>query len=84
MVTGDEGTTDFSRADFGHVEDDDSGDETDTDAGNQTACDDKTEARRSRLENASNHIDDTPHDDGWSATIPVGNVTRNQGTYGDA
>lgn len=80
LVARDEGTTNFSRANFGHVKDDDGGDETDTDTGNQTASDDKAETRRGSLENASNGIDEAPYDNGWSTTIPICNIASNQGT----
>jgi hypothetical protein len=81
LVARDERTTNFSWANFGHVEDDDGGDETNTEAGNQTASDNKTETRGSSLENASNGVDDTPRDNGRSTTIPVSEITGNQSTF---
>ena len=80
LVARDEGTTNFSRANFRHVDDDNGGDKTDTDASDQTANDDKSETRRGSLENASNNVNETPRDNGWSTTKPVRNVTGNYST----
>ena len=81
LVARDERTTNFSRANFRHVQDDDGGDETNTETGNQTANDNKGETLRSGLENDSNSVDDTARDNGRSTTIPVSEITGNQSTF---
>ena len=80
LIARDEGTTNFSRANFGHVQDDDGGDEADTKTSDQAASDDKGETRRSCLKNASDNVNETPENNRWSTTKPVGKVTGNQST----
>lgn len=80
LVARDERAANFSWANLGHVEDDDSGDKANTDTSDETASDNETKTIGSSLEDASDDVDQTPHDDSWSTTIPVGNVTGNQRT----
>ena len=81
LASRDESTMNFSWGNFGHVEDDNCRDETDTNTSNQTTNNNKGETRRSSLENVSNNVDETSPNNGWTATEPVSDITGNQSTF---
>ena len=66
--------------DFGHVEDDNSRHEANTDTGNQTASNDETKAMAGDLENATNDVDTAASDDSGASTNSVGQITGDDGT----
>jgi hypothetical protein len=90
LVTRDDGSANLSRRDLGHVQDDDSGDETDTETGYETTGDEleswqglreynrlthETETVRSGLENDTDNEDGTSSDNSEPSTKVVGQVT---------
>lgn len=72
---------------YGHVQNDNGRDETNTDSANDTARAHKTEARGGSLENATDHEDATAGNDGGPTSNEVGNVTGDKspekGTEGE-
>lgn len=63
---------------YGHVQNDNGRDESDTETANDTARAHKTEASRGSLENATDDEDETAHDDGGSTSDEVGEVTGDE------
>jgi len=81
LVARDEGTTDFSGADLGHVENDDRRDESDTDTSNETTNDDGSEGRCSKhLDDDTCEVDCASRDNGPLSSKEVGAVTGNEGS----
>ena len=81
LVSRDESTMNFSWGNFRHVENDNGRDETDTNTSDQTTNNNKGETRQSSLENASNNVDETYPNNGWTAIEPVSDITSNQSTF---
>jgi hypothetical protein len=80
LVSRDDGTTDLAGSDFGHVENDDGRDETDTETGNQTANNEESDSGRGDLQGDTNHEDTATADDGSTTTKPIGKITGDDGT----
>jgi hypothetical protein len=83
LVTGDESTTNTLGANLGHVENDDSGLETDTETSNETTDNDASKritVTSDHLDNNTNAVDSATHDDSPLATHAVGKITSDQGT----
>jgi hypothetical protein len=81
LVARDNGATDLSRGNLGHVENDDGRDETDAEARDQTTGNDEAETgRRGDLKNTADGENDAAADDGDTTTKVVGEVTGDDGT----
>lgn len=83
LVARNEGTTDLARADLGHVQDDDGGDETNTETSNETTSDNETETRSKTLAYLNcdtDNIDYATSDNGVFATKVVCKITSDDGT----
>ena len=68
---------------LGHVENDDSGLETDTETSNETTDNDASKSvtvTSDHLDNDTNAVDHATHDDSPLATHAVGKITSDQGT----
>lgn len=80
LVARDDCASNLLRGNLGHVEDDDSGDEADTETGYQASRHDQAKARgRSRLENDANDEDDAAQNDGRPSTGEIGDIASNDG-----
>ena len=80
LVTGHNRATDLAGRDFGHVQNDDGGDEANTETSDQTTGDQETERGRSSLQDDPDDEDAAANDDGRSTTEPVRQVTGDQRT----
>ena len=96
MVTGDDGSSDLSGSDLGHVENDGSGDESNTETRDQSTSNNLISAKNqslekgvtyktktfsgSGLENVSDNENSTSRDNGPSSTNVIGHITSNQST----
>lgn len=65
---------------YGHVENDNGRDESNTGSANDTASTHDTEASGSSLENATNNENETAGNDGDSTSNEVGKVTGDEST----
>ena len=65
---------------YGHVQDDNGGDEADTETSDETTSDHDTETSRRRLKDTSNREDTATGDDGHAASDKVGAVASDDGT----
>ena len=72
--------TDLARGDFGHVQNDNGGDEADTETSDQATGDQETNDGRSSLEDDTNDEDGAARDDGRSTTEPVRQITGDERT----
>jgi hypothetical protein len=79
-LTRNNSTTDFLRRDFGHVEDDDGGDEANTKTGNQTSSNQQAQRAARSLQDTSNPIHNTPQNNRRPASKPIRQITRHDGT----
>ena len=96
MVTGDDGSSDLSGSDLGHVENDGSGNESYTETRDQSTSNNLISAKKSSfgkketyktktfsgsgLENVSDNENSTSRDNGPSSTNVIGHITSNQST----
>lgn len=78
LVSGDDDTTNLLGGDFGHVQDDDCRDETDTHTCDGTADDEEGDCRRRDLKNDTHHEDETASNDSVTATNSIGDITRDE------
>ena len=79
LVASDDGASDFPWAAFGHVENDDSRDEPDTESGNQTTGDQETQTCGCSLQDDTDHEDGASNDDGQPAADEISYITGNDG-----
>ena len=70
----------LSRANLGHVQNDDSRDKTDTETSDKTSSDEKSESVRGNLEDDPNGVNDATGDDSRATTEVIGKITGNEGT----
>ena len=80
MVAGDQCTADLLGCNFGHVENDDGGDKSNTKTSDETTDNHDSESGRSSLKNATNREDQTSHDNRRSAANEISDITSNNGT----
>jgi len=81
LVSGNEGSSDLSGTDLGHVKNDDGGDETDTNTGDDTTNDDSGETLGGEhLNHDSDKVDSATRDDSRPSSHHVGKVTSDKGT----
>lgn len=80
LVTGHEGTADLLGRDLGHVQNDDGGDESDTETGDQATHNHDGKGGGGSLQDSTNGEDAASHDNGWATTNEIGDVTSSDGT----
>ncbi len=80
LITSNERSTDLLGCDFGHVEDDDGGNETNTSTSDETTDRHQSEPSGCSLQNTADGEDEAAHDDGHATTDKVGNITSNDGS----
>lgn len=83
LVTGNESTTNLLGANLGHVENDNSRLETDTDTSNETTDDDASQrvtVTSDHLDDNTDSVDNATIDDSPLATNAVGKITSDEGT----
>lgn len=80
LVSRDKSTTDLTRSNLRHIQNDDGRNKTNTETSNQTASYQQADGGRSSLENDTDHEDNTTRDDSSTTTKPIGEVTGNQST----
>ncbi|KFZ18290.1 hypothetical protein V502_04170 [Pseudogymnoascus sp. VKM F-4520 (FW-2644)] len=80
LVTGHEGTADLLGRDLGHVQDDDGGDESDTETGDQATHDHDGKGGGGSLQDGTDGEDAASHNNGWATTNEIGNVTSGDGS----
>lgn len=80
LIPRNNGTTDLAGGNLGHVQNNNGGDETNTEASNQTASNEKTQARRSGLQNNTDDEDGTARNDGNATAKPVSKITGDDST----
>jgi hypothetical protein len=79
-LTSNNGTTDLLGRNFGHVQDDNGGDETDTKTGNDTTSNHDTETSGRSLKDATNSENGASENDGKSTSDEISEVTSDNGT----
>ncbi|KFZ02513.1 hypothetical protein V500_00150 [Pseudogymnoascus sp. VKM F-4518 (FW-2643)] len=80
LVTGHEGTADLLGRDLGHVQNDDGGDESDTETGDQATHDHDGKGGGGSLQDGTDREDAASHDNGWATTNEIGDVASGDGT----
>merc|ERR1712023_152369 len=80
LVTGNERTTNLLGANLGHVENDNSRLETDTNTGDGTTSDKEVTSVCSHLQDNTDDVDETSQNDRPLATNHVGEITSNEST----
>lgn len=80
LVTRDDGTTDLAGCNLRHVENDDSRDKSNTETGNETTGNKKSDAGRSGLQNDADDENGAARDDSNPTTEPISQITGDEGT----
>jgi hypothetical protein len=75
LVSSNNGTTDLLGSDFRHVEDNDSGNETDTKTSNKATSNHHTEAGGGGLKDTTNTEDGASENDGHATTDEISEIT---------
>lgn len=78
LVSRNDSAADLAGSNLGHVQNDDGGDETDTEASDQSSSHNKTEACRGGLEDDTHDKDSAAENDRGATTDPISKITSNE------